>query len=117
VIRKHCRQNTDFDLVGLFIASVIILTAFSGWVLLAPPSIIAIVLDIKAIPPEGKFTLLIGVILNVATSFVFERYLQEVFGHLIGLLPKLRDVLRGNRQSTHYVYKQLETGMANAGGV
>jgi hypothetical protein len=68
-------------------------------------------------PPEGKFTLLIGVILNVMVSFVFERYLQDVFGRMLELLSRLPRLLRGVQQSSQTAYKSIESGMTRTASV
>jgi len=102
---------------GLFITSVLVLTVFSGWVLLTPPSLIAIVLDIKSLPPKGKLTLLIAILLNMMASFLFERYLQDALGRVLGLLYRLRDFLHGASQSSQHTYKSIETGMSRTTSV
>jgi len=94
---------------GSFIFSVSVLTAFSGMVLLSPPSLISIILDIKILPPMGKLTLLIGVVLNVMASFVFERYFQNVFGEVMAFLSRLPHFLWGTRQNSQKAYKNIET--------
>lgn len=101
-------------LSGLFITSVAVLTVFSGMVLISPPSLIAIILDIKTIPPEGRLTLLIGVVLNVIVSFVFERYLQAAFGELLSVIGKLRYLLQSRKQGSGKAYKNIETGLARS---
>ena len=55
-------------------AAVGILTGLNLWMLLAPPGVAVQVLTLMTIPVMGRYMLLLGVVLNVAVSMIFEEW-------------------------------------------
>ena len=66
-----------------------------------PPEFVSKVLNLMTVPGSGRGVLLVGVVLNVIFSVVFER---NVAAWIVG-------VLRRGRRRTRKVYKVVEGGM------
>lgn len=67
-------------------ASIVLLGAFSSWVLLAPPQPIALVLDLMALPWLARLSLGVAVLINVGCSFVYEGWFHSRVARLVGVI-------------------------------
>ncbi|CAE6435987.1 unnamed protein product [Rhizoctonia solani] len=90
---------------GLLMVSIVALTAFSTFVLLAPPQSIRSLLDLMVIPTSAKRTLLVAAILNAAVCFAFERW-NPVAGALEAVSRGSQRRVRGGLE-----YRAVEGGM------
>lgn len=95
-----------FGLIGLLMASLVALTAFSTLVLFAPPQSIRLLLDIMPIPSSAKMTLFAGAVLNAAVCFGFERW-NPIAAALEVISRRQRRRVKGGLE-----YKAVEGGMA-----
>lgn len=90
--------------------SISLLTVFSTWVLLAPPSYIADVLDVMSIPSSARMTLLGAVILNAVLSLALEKWAP-----LATMVSWVARELKGRRKRSIVkdgkLYKAVEGGM------
>ncbi|KAI8975910.1 Ca-transporting ATPase [Trametes punicea] len=100
--RKHMWTN------GWFMLSLICLSTFNLVVLLYPPSAIAQVLELKALPVSARATLLLAVMMNVLASMAFEHWGAQAVARVIGLFFELR---RHHRVRDGKLYKAVEGGM------
>ncbi|KAG8788562.1 hypothetical protein FRC15_003443 [Serendipita sp. 397] len=63
---------------GWLVGCLIVLSLFSTWVLLAPTTIMTLLLDLVTLPLwPARFILAAAVLVNVAASFTYERWLHE----------------------------------------
>ncbi|KZT40553.1 hypothetical protein SISSUDRAFT_1044071 [Sistotremastrum suecicum HHB10207 ss-3] len=91
--------------------SIIVLATFSTIVLLAPPQVAVLLLDIMPLPRDAKLALLGISALNVVASLAFERWLQGLFAKLLGFLSKLRGGSTRRRTNEGKMYKAVEHGL------
>lgn len=77
--------------------SLVALSAFNALVLLAPPHVISMILELMPIPSGARWVLLFAVAINVVASLAFERWgVQGVVGILdLVLVEKRRRVRDG----------------------
>lgn len=100
-------KNTPVPLM----LSITVLTVFSTIVLLAPPQVAVLLLDIMPLPRDAKLALLGIAVLNVVLSLAFERWLQGILAKFIGLLMKLRGGATRRRTKEGKMYKAVEHGL------
>jgi cation-transporting ATPase 13A3/4/5 len=89
--------------------SIIVLTIFSTFVLLAPPSALARLLDIKPLPPSSRVTLLVAAALNAVLCGALERWAP-----LARIITSIsRQFKTGKRRGVREgkLYKAVEGGM------
>jgi hypothetical protein len=104
-----CTWHVSVSLVGCFV----VLTAFSAWVLLAPSKTVALILDVIDLTYRFRFELLAIVIVNILSSFAFERYAERPIARLVGNIKKWWSGRRGGnkhrrRIASGKVYKTIE---------
>ena len=88
------------SLVGSLIACLVILSAFSAYILLAPSIPVRLFLDLMALDMTFKLQLLGIVILNVALCFASEKWLEHA---LVKGYSRMRNWLRARRSSRRRV--------------
>ena len=69
--------------------SLITLTAFNMLVLLYPPQLITVVLELMPLPFVGRMDLLVSVMINVCLSMVFERWGAQGIAEAVDSLREL----------------------------
>jgi len=94
---------------GLLMFSIVTLSLFSTVVLLAPPSAVALLLDLLDLPISAKFTLLVLVIFNVLASSWLEHY--ELLGRAVAFLDRRWRHRRPKRIRDGKLYKSVEGAM------
>jgi cation-transporting ATPase 13A2 len=82
--------------------SLIGLTAFNLMVLLSPPEFFTIILELMRVPFEGRTTMLVAVIVNVALSFAFEAWGTQVVAHVLDWASQFRRDSRRVRDGKAY---------------
>lgn len=100
----------DVAFAALLMASIVLLTAFSTLVLVAPPQSVRLVLDVMPLPASAKQTLLVAAVLNAAMCFGFERW-NPLAGALEVLSRGQQKRVRGGLE-----YRAVEGGMAGRVG-
>ncbi|KDQ21478.1 hypothetical protein BOTBODRAFT_25926 [Botryobasidium botryosum FD-172 SS1] len=90
------------------LASLIILTSFSTYVLISPPQMMSLLLDLKVLPYSAKLTLLTGVVLNVLACVAFERW--AIVAKVVIFVSK-RWRGRRRRVKAGKTYEAVEGGM------
>lgn len=104
-----CGNSFSLSFTGLLMFSIISLTVFSVFVLLAPPEPLARLLDIMPIPAMARFTLLLAAVFNALLCAALERWAplaivaSRISGHLDA--QGKRSVREGK------LYKAVEGGM------
>lgn len=89
--------------------SLVGLTLFNMIVLLQPPQLFKVILDLMTLPFPARTTLLGVIAINVVASLSFERWGTQVVAALLGWLMALRQQRRRNRDGK--AYKVVEGGM------
>ncbi len=113
-------EVTHETLTTPFKASLVIcligLTAFSTYVLLAPSTSIALILDIITFTTRFKFELLFVAIVNIIACFAFERYAERPIARALSHTKRWwRNRRRGGRGRERgpgdHLYKTIEGNM------
>lgn len=86
--------------------SLIALTLFNGVVLLAPPHVISVILELMPVPFTARVALLWAVAINVLFSVAYERWGVHAVSHIVGLF--VHDRRRRTRDGK--TYKAVEGG-------
>ncbi|KAG8864475.1 hypothetical protein FRB96_004978 [Tulasnella sp. 330] len=96
---------------GLLMFSIISLTLFSTFVLLSPPTPLALILDLMSIPLTAKLTLLLAVMINVLASVGLERW--NLVATAVELLRTMwqKSTKRPRRTRDGKIYKAVEGDM------
>lgn len=68
--------------------SLIILGLINVVILLSPPKFAMILLELMKLPYLGRRTLLVGVMVNVITSVMFERWGVQYLAQIVGSLTR-----------------------------
>ncbi|KAF9501599.1 hypothetical protein BDN71DRAFT_1461138 [Pleurotus eryngii] len=74
---------------GWLMLSLITLTVFNILVLLYPPQLITVVLELMPLPFVGRMDLLVSVVINVCLSMVFERWGAQGIAEVVDSLREL----------------------------
>ena len=89
-----------------------VITALSILILLAPPTPLAVLLELMSLPTPARLTLLLSVVVNVVVSMVFEQWGTQVVAEVIGLIHQIRRSRRRVRDGK--TYKIVEGGMGGS---
>jgi len=89
--------------------SIIALSVFNVFVLLRPPKMLGLLLELMPIPFSARASLGAFVLVNIVVSLAFEEWATRLIARMIGALMKLR------RERKRYLegkaYKVVEGGM------
>ncbi|KAJ8076562.1 hypothetical protein AAF712_000212 [Marasmius tenuissimus] len=96
---------------ALLMVCLFVLSAFTVLVLLAPPAMLAKILELMPIPIDGRWELLIAVVVNIAACLVYEQYGTEAVAGVIGRIMRWRRERRRTRDADGKTYKAVEGGM------
>ncbi|KAF8530457.1 hypothetical protein BU17DRAFT_36097 [Hysterangium stoloniferum] len=82
------------------------LSAFSTFMLLSPPSALAVLLELMTIPLQARVELMAVAAINICLSVGFERWCQGIVAKVVGQLLRRR---RRGRRVDGKVYKAVES--------
>ncbi|KAF9263238.1 hypothetical protein L218DRAFT_959259 [Marasmius fiardii PR-910] len=91
--------------------ALFVLSSFNLLVLLAPPLGVARILELMPLPVQGRWTLVIAVVINIGVCLLYEQYGTEVVGGVIGRMLRWRRERRRTREADGKTYKVVEGGM------
>ncbi|KAH7925940.1 hypothetical protein BV22DRAFT_1112020 [Leucogyrophana mollusca] len=94
---------------GWLMLAIITLSLFSLLVLLHPPKLLALILELMPIPFSARAWLVVFVGANVVLSLAFEQWATQVISQIIGVLLNWRRGKRRFREGK--AYKAVEGGM------
>jgi cation-transporting ATPase 13A3/4/5 len=69
--------------------SLIVLGLINTVILLSPPKLAVILLELMVLPRSPRVTLLVGVVVNVVVSVAFERWGVQYLAQIVGSLMKM----------------------------
>lgn len=69
--------------------SLVLLGLMNTVILLLPPKFTVILLDLMTLPYSARTTLLVGVVVNVIVSVMFERWGVQYLAQIVGSLTKM----------------------------
>lgn len=98
-------------------ASVTLLLLFSLYALFTPQGFVADLLGLVQFPPSFHLALFIAVVINTASSFLFESFLAKYVVRMVKALQRLSRRSRRNKARKHgsKTYKAVERSMQNDG--
>lgn len=102
-------SGINWRYLGLLMLSISLLSAFSIYVLLAPPEPLARLLDIMPLPFSARFTLLVAAMLNAALCMALERWAP--LAKIVAAISRRIRLRKRRALREGKLYKAVEGGM------
>jgi cation-transporting P-type ATPase 13A2 len=94
--------------LGLLMISIVTLSLFNLLVLLSPPRVLLVILELMPLPFSARSTMVWVVMMNVTLSMVFEQWGSEWVARLLGKLSQFQFRRGRRRVRTGKIYGIVE---------
>lgn len=82
--------------------SLVLLGLINTLILLSPPKFTVVLLELMKLPRSARSTLLVGVVVNIVVSVMFERWGAQYLAQIVGSLTKIYQEHRRTRLRKAY---------------